>query len=188
MANTVIYQRDVKTGVLFPIKLIDNSDGTYSKYNAPPFLERDAHPWGKGSLTTDGTQYGAEATNATETLTDVEAAVAMYQPAGYTLVELECGLTMAVKSSGAAKNVLYQWLISDDGITYAALSALTTVTTPNTTYVDQFVGGRFLPIANALLAGSVFYLKCQIKTGAGTGETAYAKIKNNSYVTMRYRR
>ena len=30
MANTVVYIRDAKTGQLWPIRAVDNGDGTYS--------------------------------------------------------------------------------------------------------------------------------------------------------------
>ena len=154
----------------------------------PPFIERVSHPWGKGACVPTGVVYGTELVTSTDAYEDVEVAQTIAQPAGYTLVEAEFGLTLAVRSSGAVEAVNYQWLISDAGALWSNLVAATVVAAPGVVSIDQTNSGRWLPGGNALLTGTSFQVKAQIQSGGAGGETAKGKIKNSSYVLLRYRR
>src|SRR3990167_6120452 len=72
-------------------------------------------PFGKGVLTTDGVQYSTAITTSTDGYEEVEL-VTIKQPniTIWELFELEFGLTMRIKSSGAAESVLWKFQGSDD--------------------------------------------------------------------------
>jgi hypothetical protein len=153
----------------------------------PPVLEVTHHPFGKGTLTTDGQQYSAEATTTDDDYKTVEE-VTINQPAGYTLFEIELGLTLAIKSSGATESVPWKFQGSDNGSDYTDLIAEQTRAADASAYADVSCSGRFAPTGNFLGTGSTFKVKAMIKSGAAGGETATGKAKNSSYIICRYRR
>ena len=71
-------------------------------------IELEEHPFGKGNLTTDGVQYGAETANAgSAAYVAVPGVVTIYRPAGATIVELEVGLTLSLKPSSPLLTPLF---------------------------------------------------------------------------------
>src|SRR4030042_1414683 len=77
-------------------------------------VEHVEHPFAKGSLTSDGLQWSAEHTTATDSYEEVES-VEISPPALGNVLEYEFGLTCAVKSSGAAESVLFKWQARNKG-------------------------------------------------------------------------
>ena len=71
-------------------------------------IEHLEHPFAKGNLTSDGVQWSAEKTTSTNDFEEVEK-VMITPPALGKIIELEFGLTAAVKSSGASEAVTFKW-------------------------------------------------------------------------------
>lgn len=150
-------------------------------------VEKIWHPFGKGVLTTDGVQYSAEKTTSTDDWEVVESK-GLLNPEGQTLEELEFGLTMAIKSSGATESVLWKWQGSDDGVSWEDLIAEQTRAASAAAYSDVTISGRFAPTGNFLGTGTYLYVRAVIKSGGAGGETATGKTKNSGYVYAKYRR
>lgn len=184
-----------------PLKAVDLGDGTYavaikeqnvdSESGAIPvdneIQDKWTHPFGKGALTTDGIQYSAEHTTTTDDWEEVEKAT-FYQPLGHTLEEIEFGLTMAIKSSGATESVLWKWQASDNGTDWEDLIAQQTRAADASAYLDVTTSGRFALTGNFLGTGTTFQVRAMIKSGGAGGETAKGKTKNSSYIYAKYRR
>lgn len=144
------------------------------------------HPFGKGSLTTNGVQYCTPVTGITNAAYVAIETITIQQPPGMTLEEIEFGLTGAVGASGATDAKLWKWQASDAGTdwqdliaeqSHAALAA----------YTDVTISGRFAPTGNFLGTGSSFQVRMVMKS-AGATDTVNGKTKNSSYVVTRYRR
>ena len=145
------------------------------------------HPFAKGALTATGAQYSTELTTSTDDYEAVETAT-ITQPVGYTLTEIEFGLTGRNKSSGTAESVLFKWSASDAGTSWTDLFAEQTHAASAAAYEEETWSGRFAPTGNFLGTGSTFQTRYVIKSGAAAGETALGSTKNSSYITCRYRR
>jgi hypothetical protein len=104
-----------------------------------------------------------------------------------TLEEVEFGLTMAIKSSGATKYVKWKFQASDNGTDWQDLIAEQTRAANASAYLDVTVSGRFAPTGNFLGAGASFQVRGVIKAEDAV-ETAAGKAKNSSYILARYRR
>lgn len=144
-------------------------------------------PFGKGSLTTNGIQY-VEVTGKTHAaLNEVETAT-LVQPqiTGYSLVEIQCSLTGATKSSSTVKDVTYKWQISDDNSTWVDLNSLGTHSANASSYVDVTYSGTFAPTGNFEGNKGVIYIRFVIQAEHGD-ETASGKTKNSSWVKRTYR-
>lgn len=156
---------------------------------ANTLLEKVRHPFGKGSLTTNGVQYSTEVSSIGDTYTSI-GTITIQQPPGYTLEEIEFGLTGAVKSSGAGEGVNWKWQASDDGVSWQDLIAEQTRAADASAYADVSCSGRFAPTGNFLGTGASFRVRMVIKNAVTNGvpETASGKAKNSSYILARYRR
>ena len=148
-------------------------------------LTKVRHPFGKGSLTTDGVQYSAEVTGIGQTYTEIEKII-FNQPSGITLEEIEFGLTGAVGSSGATDAKLWKWQASDNGTDWQDLIAEQT-NAAAAAYADVSCSGRFAPTGNFLGTGASFQVRMVVKSGGAT-DTAKGKTKNSSYIQAKYRR
>jgi len=144
-------------------------------------------PFGKGNLTTDGVQYSAEVGSIGDTYTAIEA-VTINQPLGYTLEEIEFALTVAIKSSSTAEGVLWKMQASDNGTDWEDLITEQTRAASAAAYADVSANGRFAPITNFLGTGSSFQVRAVVKSAVAAGETATGKMKNSSYILVKYRR
>ena len=143
------------------------------------------HPFGKGSLTTDGVQYCTEVASIGETYTAIET-ITFYQPTGMTLEQIEFGLTGAIGSSGATDAKKWKWQASDAGANWEDLIAEQSQAAA-AAYADVSCSGRFKPTGNFLGTGASFKVRMVVKSGGAT-DTAKGKTKNSSYIICHYRR
>ena len=146
-------------------------------------IEHIEHPFAKGSLTSDGVQWSAEKTTATDEYETVEE-VTVNPPALGAVIEFEFGLTCAVKSSGATEPVLLQWQARNKGGTWVNLHSEVTYAADASAYKEYTYGGYFKPVAN--FNAVPFDVRLLIKSGGAGGETATGKTKNSSYVKVIY--
>jgi len=152
-----------------------------------PAVEKIHHPFAKGSLTTGGEQYCTPVTGIDNDAYDPIDAQTIEQPAGYTLEEIEFGLTNRLDVSGTpTDNALWKWQVSDDGTDWEDLIAEQTLTTPAAA-TESSISGRFAPTGNFLGTGSSFQVRLVAKSSGAT-DTVSAETKNSSYVICKYRR
>ena len=146
-------------------------------------IEHVEHPFARGNLTSDGVQWSAEKTTATDDYEAVEQ-VTVNPPALGAVIEFELGLTCAVKSSGATESVLYKWQARNKGGSWVDLHSEVTYAADASTYKEYTCSGRFQPVAN--FNAVPFEIHLLIKSGAAGGENAVGKTKNSSYVKVTY--
>ncbi len=146
-------------------------------------IEHIEHPLAKGNLTADGVQWSAEKTTATDDYETVEE-VTVNPPRLGPVVELEFGLTCAVKSSGATESVLFKWKARNKGETWVDLTSEVTYSADASTYKEYTYSGRFKPVAD--FNNVPFDLRLVIKSGAAGGENAVGKTKSSSYIRVIY--
>src|SRR5574343_74697 len=145
-------------------------------------------PFGHGTLTVGGTQYGDEVTataGSSGTYQEVEV-YTMNLPQNFTMMERECYLQCAVATS-AAGTALTKWQGSDDGTNWADISSVTTSTAAaSTSYVDQTaVYGIAGTSTNFTMTSNPLYVRLVI-CPTSTVMTPSAKTKGTSYVIARY--
>ena len=146
-------------------------------------IEHIEHPFAKGNLTADGVQWSAEKTTTTDDYEEVEC-ITMRPPTLGEVLELEFGLTCAVKSSGAAEAVLFKWQGRNQGGSWVDLHGEATYPANASTYKEYTYSGRFKPSGSF---GKVpFEVRLVIKSGTAGGENATGKTKNSSYVKVIY--
>uniref|UniRef100_A0A6M3IWN0 Uncharacterized protein n=1 Tax=viral metagenome TaxID=1070528 RepID=A0A6M3IWN0_9ZZZZ len=158
-----------------------------SVHSMPERFEFVLHPFGKGSLTTDGVQYSAEVAGIGDTYTAIEV-VTINQPVGYALQEIEFGLTVAIKSSAAVEGVNWKMQASDAGVLWQDLIAEQLRAASCAAYLDVSALGRFAPAGNFIGTGATFQVRAVVKSAVAAGETATGKMKSSSYVIVKYRR
>lgn len=146
-------------------------------------VEHIEHPLAKGNLTSDGVQWSAEKTTATDNYETVEE-VTVNPPVLGTIIEFEFGLSAAVKSSGTAESILFKWQARNKGGTWVDLHSEVTYAANASVYREYTYSGRFQPVAN--FNAVPFDIRLQIKSGAAGGENAVGKTKNSSYVKVIY--
>ena len=146
-------------------------------------IEHVEHPLAKGNLSADGVQWSAEHTTAADGYEEVES-VAINPPALGGIIELEFGLTCAVKSSGAAESVLFKWQARNSGGTWVDLHSEVTYPANASTYKEYTYSGRFKPVAG--FDSVPFDVRLVVKSGGAGGENAVGKTKNSSYVKVVY--
>ena len=146
-------------------------------------IEHIEHPFAKGSLTSDGVQWGAEKTTVGDDYETVEE-VTVSPPALGAVIEFEFGLTGAIKSSGATESVLFKWQVRNKGGSWVDLHDEVTYSADASAYKEYTYSGRFKPVANFNTVP--FDIRLAIKSGAAGGENAVGKTKNSSYVRVIY--
>ena len=146
-------------------------------------IEHIEHPFAKGDLTSDGVQWSAEKTTSTDNYETVEQ-VAVNPPALGAVIELEFGLTCAVKSSSTLESVLFKWQARNKGVTWVDLHTEVTYPADASDYKEYTCSGRFQPVANFNTVP--FEIRLQIKSGSAGGENAIGKTKNSSFVKVIY--
>jgi len=146
-------------------------------------IEHIEHPFAKGNLTSDGVQWSAEKTTSTDDYETVEEAT-VNPPALGAVIELEFGLTGAVKSSGSSEGVLFKWQARNRGGTWVDLHGEVTYAADASTYQEYTYSGRFQPAAD--FDSIPFDVRLIIKSGSAGGENAVGKTKNSSYVKVIY--
>ena len=146
-------------------------------------IEHIEHPFAKSNLTSDGVQWSAEKTTATDEYETVEE-VTINPPVLGAVIEFELGLTCAVKSGGTLESVLFKWQARNKGGTWVDLHDEVTYSADASAYKEYTYSGRFQPIAN--FNAIPFDIRLAIKSGAAGGENAVGKTKNSSYVKVIY--
>jgi hypothetical protein len=146
-------------------------------------VEHIEHPFGRGSLTADGTQWSAEHPTSTDDYEEVES-VKISPPALGEVLEYEFGLTCAVKSGGSAESVLFKWQARNHSGTWVDLHSAVTYPANASTYKEYTYSGRFKPVTN--FNSMPFDVRLVIKSGGAGGENAIGKTKNSSYVKVTY--
>jgi hypothetical protein len=146
-------------------------------------IEYMEHPFAEGSLTADGVQWSAEYTTTTNDYEGVES-INIHPPTLGEVLELEFGLTCAVKSSGAAESVLFKWQARNQGGSWVDLNSEVTYPANASTYKEYTYSGRFKPVAN--FNTIPFEVRLVIKSGSAGGENAVGKTKSSSYVKVVY--
>jgi len=146
-------------------------------------VEHIEHPFARGNLTSDGVQWSAEKTTATDDYETVEE-VSVNPPTLGAIIEFEFGLTCAVKSSGATESVLFKWQARNKGGTWVDLHDEVTYSADASAYKEYTYSGRFQPVTN--FNAVPFDVRLAIKSGAAGGENAVGKTKNSSYVKVVY--
>jgi len=146
-------------------------------------VEHMEHPFARGNLTSDGVQWGAEYTTATDDYEEVES-ITVSPPALGDVLEFEFGLACAVKSSGATESVLFKWQARNEGGTWVDLHSEVTYPADASAYKEYTYSGRFQPVAN--FDAVPFDVRLVIKSGGAGGENAVGKTKNSSYVRVIY--
>ena len=150
-------------------------------------VEVTHHPFGKGALTIGGVQYGAEVASITHSAFTLVDIATITQPVGYTLYEIEFGLTGATKSSSTTKFAKHKWQGLDTGSSWEDLCTENTHAANASAYVDYTHAGRFAPTGNFLGTGATFQIR-MVAVAEDAGETVTGKTKNSSYIICKYRR
>ena len=163
----------------YPLKA--NSAGYLA---TPQLLEHIEHPFGKGALTADGVQYGAETTISSTAFAVVPAAATITLPAGATVAEFEFGLTGNIFAADTATTGRYKWQGSDDNAAWEDLIAAQS--TAATAATDFSIAGRFAPTGNFLGASNPFYVRMVAAQSTGAGNIT-AKVKSSSYIKVVYK-
>ncbi len=143
------------------------------------------HPFGKGSLTTDGVQYGAETASAgSAAYVAVPDLATIYRPSSTRIAEVEFGLTMALKHSNSVETVLWKFQGSDNNTDWQDLCAEQTAASGAaiSAYADKTVAGRFAPTGNFAGTANPFYVRGVVKAVAAATGTSSAKMKSSRYI------
>ena len=146
-------------------------------------IEHTEYPFAKGDLTSDGVQWSAEVDTTTAD-TDVEVeCVTVRPPALGEVIEVEFGLTAAFRAvSSSTADLTYKWQGRNKGGTWVDLHGAVTKTDIGTSYVEETRSGRFQMVSNfnSLPFEVRLVIQCN-ETNEGR-----AKVKNSSYVRVRY--
>jgi hypothetical protein len=151
-------------------------------------FEDTHYPFGHGTLTSGGTQYGDEVTitaTSSGTYTEIES-FTLHLPTNFTMIELTCYLQCAVATS-VAGTVLTKWQGSDDGSNWADISTVTTSTVAvSTAYVDQpAMSGIAGTSTNFPMTSNPLYVRLAL-CPTSTVMTPSAKTKATSYIKPKY--
>ena len=169
-----------------PLQFLLDADGKLilspESSSAEPIVHIE-RPFAKGNLTSDGVQWSNEKTTSTDDYETVES-VTVEPPADGTIIEVEFGLTCAVKSSSTSESVLFKWQARNKDGTWVDLHSEVTYAADASTYKEYTYSGRFKLVAN--FNAVPFDIQLLIKSGAAGGENAIGKVKNSSYVKVIY--
>ncbi len=146
-------------------------------------IEHTEHPFARGNLTSDGTQWSTEKDTTTADV-DVEVEnVTIKPPALGKMIEVEFGLTAAFRAvSSATADLIYKWQARNKGGTWVDLHSAVTKTDIGTTYVEETKSGYFKAVAN--FNSIPFEVRLIIQ--CNEANEGRAKIKNSSYVRVKY--
>ena len=146
-------------------------------------IEHTEYPFAKGDLTSDGIQWSDEEDTTTADV-DVEVeSVTIKPPALGDMIEVEFGLTAALRAvSSATADLTYKWQARNKGGTWIDLHSAVTKTDIGTSYVEETRSGRFQPATN--FDSIPFEVRLVIQ--CNEVNEGRAKIKNSSYVRVKY--
>ena len=164
---------------------LDKIEGELEKQDA--ILTKTRHPFAKGSLTTTGVQYCTAVSGITNAAYVEVEKITFEQPDGFTLEEIEFGLTGRLDVSGTpTDNALWKWQASDDSSAWKDLIAEQTLTAPAAA-TEVSCSGRFAPTGLFRGIGTSFQVRLVAKSSGAT-DTVTAETKNSSYIKASYRR
>lgn len=146
-----------------------------------PLREEILHPFGRGKLTSDGIQWSSEVATSDDELTEVEKVTVELPNKAAEIYQVELGLTMAYKSSGATKDVKFKWQARNKDGTWVDLHDLVTIDNPGTSYIEDTRSGYFASEGNFNQVPFDVRLVIQRED---SGENATAKVKNSSYIRI----
>jgi len=146
-------------------------------------IEHAEYPFAKGDLTADGIQWSDEVDTTTADV-DVEVeSVTIKPPALGAMIEVEFGLTAALRAvSSATADLTYKWQARNKGGTWVDLHSAVTKTDIGTTYVEETRSGRFKLVASF----DSLPFEIRLITQCNEANEGRAKIKNSSYVRVKY--
>jgi hypothetical protein len=148
-----------------------------------PIIEHLEYPFGKGDLTADGLQYSAEVDTASPDIDVAVETVEIRLPALGALLEVEFGLTAALRAvSSLTADLTYQWQARNKGGAWVDLHATVLKSNPGTAYTEETRSGRFALTAN------FNSLPCEVRLVVQCNEAneGRAKVKNSSYLKIKY--
>ncbi len=145
------------------------------------YLEDLEFPFGKGDLTSNGIQYSDEVTESAGTATEVES-VSINPPGSGDIIEVMFSITVATKSSDGVNDVEVTVQARNDSGTWVTIGSYTE-TTPDTTYGEQTLSGTFETETNFNFVP--FDIRVTVADEDGN-KTATAKVKNSSWVKVKY--
>ncbi|MCK4581201.1 MAG: hypothetical protein KAU10_07605, partial [Dehalococcoidia bacterium] len=147
-------------------------------------IEHTEYPFAKGDLTSDGVQWSAEVDTTTPD-TDVEVeCVTIQPPALGEVIEIEFGLTAALRAvSSATADLIYKWQGRNKGGTWVDLHSYVTIENVDTTYVERTMSGyRIEGVTN--LDAYPLDVRLVIQSNETTPGVATARVKSSSYVEV----
>ncbi|KKN34170.1 hypothetical protein LCGC14_0796240 [marine sediment metagenome] len=145
------------------------------------YLENIEFPFGKGDLTSNGIQFSDAVTESAGTATAVET-VSINPPGEGDIIEVMFSITVASKSSDGVNDVAIVMQARNDAGTWVTIGSYTE-TTPNTTYAEQTLSGTFEVETN--FNSVPFDIRVTVADEDGA-KTATAKVKNSSWVKVKY--
>jgi len=138
------------------------------------------HPFGKGNLTEDGIQWSDEVTTTGAEWIIVEG-VLISVGATLDIIEIEFGLTLALKSTGATKDAKFKWQAKNDDGDWVDLHTEITYPADASAYKEYTVSGRMATSGD--LDKLPIYITAMVQREDAT-EDVVAKVKNSSYVLL----
>lgn len=157
----------------------------YGRLHVAPIVSaiHTEYPFGKGDLTSNGTQWSATTDTTTANVdVTIESAMTIEPPESGAIVEVEFGLTGGFRAvSSATADIIYKWQARDKDGTWVTLVTVTK-TNIGATEVEETYSGRFATVANfdAVPFDVQLVIQCN-ETNEGR-----ARIKNSSYVRVKY--
>ena len=150
---------------------------------APTVVEHTEYPFGRGDLTSDGIQWSAEKDTVAADTDVVVESVTIKPPALGAVIEVEFGLTAALRAvSSATADLTYKWQARNKGGTWVDLHSAVTKTDIGTTYVEETRSGRFPTQSN--FDSLPFEVRLIIQ--CNEANEGRARTKNSSYIRVTY--
>ncbi len=147
------------------------------------------HPFGKGTLTAGGAQYGTLVTSISTTYTSIGSAT-ITLPTNASIVEVEIALMGETISSSSSYNVLYKGQASDAGTSWDDITSEITRTASCAALADfaNVLAGRPSLSAGTYFKGATNSFQVRVVAKISNAlETASGAMKNSSYIIVRYR-
>jgi len=150
---------------------------------APTVVEHTEYPFGRGDLTSDGIQWSAEKDTVAADTDVVVESVTIKPPALGAVIEVEFGLTAALRAvSSATADLTYKWQARNKGGTWVDLHSAVTKTDIGTAYVEETRSGRFPTQSN--FDSLPFEVRLIIQ--CNEANEGRARTKNSSYIRVTY--
>lgn len=148
------------------------------------------YPFGRGTLTEGGTQYGTAVTAAVGSTWTAVDTFTMYLPHSHSMSEMEFYLQGSVASASSSTIVKSKWQGSDDGTNFADLSTAQerAAATGGSSYADTTAcSGKWGPSSstNFPMSANTLYVRFVVCPDTTTS-AVMGKTKGTSYIKPRY--